>query len=937
MLSKATVLSLVCALCVATAAVAQGKGQGVEVRLVSPKVQEAAPGHILSLSFVVTNLTEQEEEFAEDLTLPAGWHNVIPMSTFGLRPREATTRLVSFQVPRDAPAGRHEIAYAVRSVRDYAIQDADTVTVVVLPVTKLGLLVEEKPESVIAGQSYEIRLRLVNQSNVELTVRLEVSSKEGYPARIEPAEATLAAGHTAPLVVTVQTDPHERRPHTHHVRVTARAVNGDEGDTTAAITVGVEIVPRITGEVDAYHRLPAELTLRVSGRDGDAAGQVEFSGAGTLDEEGTRAVEFLLRAPDTQHKGVLGRRDEYRLNYFTEDFGVYLGDQSYGLSRLTSYYRYGRGLGVDFHPPDKPTSLGAYYLGQRWGKPDRREAGLHAAQQVDDRVMVRFNFLRRHQDAYGARPGVDDTLWSLEANTKPREDMNVQAEYARGTRSQGSERRHDDAYRIEWDGRMGQGGYYRAARFHAGPDYHGQYRDSEHSYVSVIHPLGPRLRGSVSYNHYKSNLSPQPGDRSAPRETLWRAGASYHPGGGWRLSLDCDLFERSDRLPPAQFDYRERALRLGVGHSAREYSLRVETRAGAQEDHLLAQSRTAWNHNVFATYRPRHDAFFTAYAGFGDDAALRGSRLFRTSNNLGASVAWKPRPDVDLSLWYNRYNFDSADRPESRQYSARLRHRLPNAHEVQLEVRHNTRELWEDETRYSLVYAIPLSLPVSKKKTVGSIRGRVYDAEVPGRPGVAGAILRVNGATAVSNVRGEFIFPSVAPGPYQMTLDRASIGRDQVTEQDLPITLEVRAGEVTEVELGLVRGARVSGSVLIVAAEANGDAGGAVVVGDPRRSDGPQEARGLANVLVELVREQEVLRRVTDHGGRFLFENLRPGAWRLKVYDHNLPAYHYLETPEQDLALEPGETVEVTIRVLPRVRQIRFIDEGVIQPNRNNR
>jgi hypothetical protein len=54
----------------------------------------------------------------------------------------------------------------------------------------------------------------------------------------------------------------------------------------------------------------------------------------------------------------------------------------------------------------------------------------------------------------------------------------------------------------------------------------------------------------------------------------------------------------------------------------------------------------------------------------------------------------------------------------------------------------------------------------------------------------------------------------------------------------------------------------------------------------------------------------------------------------MKVYDHNIPAFHYIETAEQAINLEPGQSQEVTIRVLPKVRGIKFIDSGVIQPNK---
>jgi len=47
--------------------------------------------------------------------------------------------------------------------------------------------------------------------------------------------------------------------------------------------------------------------------------------------------------------------------------------------------------------------------------------------------------------------------------------------------------------------------------------------------------------------------------------------------------------------------------------------------------------------------------------------------------------------------------------------------------------------------------------------------------------------------------------------------------------------------------------------------------------------------------------------------------------------DYNLPAYHYVETPEMDIVLPPGGEQEITVKVLPRKRQIKILEEGVIK------
>ena len=126
----------------------------------------------------------------------------------------------------------------------------------------------------------------------------------------------------------------------------------------------MEIIPRVTGEVDDYHRLPVELTLRLNGKGQEGGLQAELKGKGALDEADCRRVDFRLRGPDTQSKGLFGLHDEYWFEYSNQGFALRAGDQSCALSRLTSSSSYGQGLSVEFHPASTPLKLGAFYLDQ---------------------------------------------------------------------------------------------------------------------------------------------------------------------------------------------------------------------------------------------------------------------------------------------------------------------------------------------------------------------------------------------------------------------------------------------------------------------------------------------------------------------------------------------------------------------------------------------
>ena len=314
-------VALIATLLILSSVLAWGqKGNGVEVRAISPPQQDTEPGRVLSLSFLVTNTAQSDEELVETLQLPTDWQTIIPASSFILRPAEETSRVFALRIPMNTGAGPYQVTYSVRSQRDYAIQDAATVSIVVLPVSNLLLLVEEKPDAVIAGDEYSVKLRVVNQGNGALDLKMSVTSADNYPATVEPTAVSLAAGASEVVTVTVRTDPNEGQPRKHVIQVRAEAQPPLEKSPAAKTAVVVDIIPKVTRKADPYRRLPATLALRATGRNGRNGMQAELRGGGILDPESGKSVAFLLRGPDIQAESFFGERDEYWLNYSSDQY-----------------------------------------------------------------------------------------------------------------------------------------------------------------------------------------------------------------------------------------------------------------------------------------------------------------------------------------------------------------------------------------------------------------------------------------------------------------------------------------------------------------------------------------------------------------------------------------------------------------------------------------
>ena len=928
---------------------AQGKGHGVEVRLNSPNIVEISPGKIVTASFLVLNDTDKEEEFFENLTLPAEWQVIVPFKgiPFQLKGRSEEVRLVSFRVPADCPSGRYEITYWVRSQRDYGITDSDKFHVVVLAVTKLNLTVDQKPELVIAGDSYTVTLRVVNEGNVDSLIRLEVTASPACPLQVEPSEMVLKAKSSEVVNIHVKTDKDLQQRKTQVLKLNAKISEENKSVPVVSRTVGVEIIPRVTGVWDPYHRLPVQIGVTGAVANGQGGFQAEVSGSGSINEEETASVEFLLRGPDIQDRRPYGLRDEYYLGYRTQSADIFVGDRSYSLSPLTERYNYGRGGGFHLHPGG--LELGNFYMESRWGMPKEREYGTSLAYPFSDKYRMQGNFLYKRTIFGNSTTHQDSQLYSIQSMLNPREEINIDAEYAYcATDREGNAGGH--AFHVELDGRLFKDIWYNLDKIYAGKDYWGYYHDEDFTFGTVTFPIFHELRGNLSYRSYKRNLSLDPARSTSNRERVYDAGLSYQFPFDLHMSLDYEDFHRDD--PLRQIDFDERTLRLAGSTTYRWVSLYASVERGIFWNNVTdTRNDNLQRYSIYATFRASDRQMYSLFLTLGDD---RLTEHPERTKRAGFSADLRILNNLSLDLEYAKDDYDNVTRQERDNLYSTLIYRLPNKHTVDLMAYWSHQKgTEEDDLSFFLTYTIPLRIPVSRKTSIGSLHGRVVDRTREGSPPVANVVLQLNEATtAVTDQKGEFIFPSLNPGSYRLQVAQHSIGSDKVPDQRLPIPSEVHGGGTTKLEIGLLKPCSIKGRIVLfvfpqeaqpqTGIKENGGANNSLyLVGEQKKSlpngsntEELKEVRGLGNLVVELANGEEVLQQVSDDTGRFSFQHLRPGQWTLFVYDQGLPPNYTLEKNGIALNLEPGEETEVVLRAIPRVRPVRIIDEGEINHSR---
>ncbi len=920
---------------------AQVKGNGVQVRAAVAGPVEANSGQSISLSFAVTNSSSQSEDYEETLTLPPGWIAINPVANFTLEPQSTQAAIFAVLVPAGTAAGAYELSYSVQSQRDPAIRDIETVIVNVLLLSRLKIMTDSNPGSVIAGDSFDIQLQLVNEGNAEVGLQLSATSSGGSVVKLETEIITLPGGGNRSVLAKIKTDSKLKRRVNERIIMEARQAD-DKTAVLASLSLSVEVVPSKSFEEDKYRRIPVKVSTYLMTSAGHTSGQLLLSGAGNLDEKGTKSVNFMLKATDTQKGGEFGLLFEQYLNYSSQNLDVRVGDQSYSLSRLTDYFSYGRGLAVDVRQ-SHGSGFGAYFVKKQNGTPDEQATGLYYTKHINPNLSLKLNAVEKQMDS---PLEFTDRLISMEATAKLFRNTNLQMEFGTSHTNRDTQST-DKAYSIRLNGSLGTASY-SLERVYAGPHYHGYYHDVDSVSGSVSFPLSKQLRIRAVSQQWAQNLGLDSLQGVSPEEHRSQLGLSYAITSGMNLSLDYDWSHRYDMQFPAKYNYFENTFRLGAGFSSGKFSLQTYLNSGSREDQLTGITDRVNRYSLYSSYRPSSRDSYSIAAQFGDG-------LYSTTrlNSIGFYGQWRLSDQFSCALLYDINKSGSIGRPDVNQLSFNSSYAFNDGSRVELRWRDLGGISGNNNGSVYLSYEMSFGLPIGVKSNMGGIKGRIFDAEAAGNPGIARAIVIANGVKAVSDAKGNFEFKSLTVGKCSVTVDKSSIGLERVAIIKLPVMVDIVRNKSAKLELAVTRSASLSGKISIwsrgVAVNITGgggvgslNTGNVFIEGDGAGSKGSESAQaagsevdasgmiegvGLGNMLVEMASDTGlVVRTLSNEKGAFSFEDLVPGKYKLLVYDNNLPVFHEMEQKQFDVSLAPGGKENAVFKVIPILRSVQMLD-----------
>ena len=857
---------------------------------------QAKPGTVVTTAIRVTNTSVARQTFESELHSPKGWRPISREAPFILEPQQSDARLVSVSIPAETPAGLYTLRYTVKATSTPETLTEATVAVTVTPVLLLEIRHIEAPRYVVAGKTYTSMFGLTNKGNVRSRVKLRIRS-EPFDASIDESIVMLAGRETKLIPVTVRTpaDVDDRVHHSLELYATL------EQDTTIEVRASslVDVVPRVAAVEERYLELPISVRLRQVGQNSISAQQVELAGYGSFTQDHHDRIEFLFRSPETQTKSALGQRDEYRINYQTSGLELYAGDQNFALSPLTEMGRFASGVGG--HVSLGNLKVGGFFNETRYYLPKNKELGGFANASLFEGVTAGINYLKKSEQT-------QSEVYSFRALASFLRNNELDFEYGMGSR--------DDIRQNGYAVRLGGREHwisYDMRLVNADKDFPGYYRDLNFKSMTLNLLPSANMRFEAHYQEEERNLGRDTNQVYAPHSRFYQFGVGYSN----LASLHFRTTQQEDLLPVPKYRRKEDVIQARTGYSFESISFSANADFGTTTDQLLDRPYPSSRYALNIGLQPFAGHNYTAAVEYSKDRNIFTEEdQKRVSGTLTAFIFLGSATQVQLNLFTSR--IDASIEQSYTALEGTLEHVFPFAHKITVRARQTTftPSTGDNTIDYHIEYAIPIGIPLKRLTTSGQIRGRVVDER---GKGIENVLLDAGGSAAVTDKEGSFLFPALKPDVTFLQVDRTSIELDRVTLQPIPMEIAVRGGEESFVELTVVQSATITGSVLLFGPkqQTESDTSSAMV-----------QLQEQSGVFLELASGSELLRRVSDNRGRFIFNDLRPGRWELKTVGGNVPLYHNFEKDSFVFDLKPGSLEVPVFKILPRKRQIRIIQEG---------
>jgi hypothetical protein len=819
-------------------------------------------GTVSTLGFKLRNLEATRAVVAVSVSLPNGWTLINAAEQVALAPGAADLQLLSFAVPKAAPAGWYTIRYTVRY--GAALQTSDSVMVELRPRAELDAQFLAAPALVRGGTSFTVSFVLRNRGNTTIRANLSAHADGGLTARTDFTQVVIEPEQLFHVAVRV-TSP-TRLPNEIHTRIRLLAIDRAQDLEVSGMSTLVRVLPTVNRVDDPSGYFPLRLYGRVN-RTNTTRPAFELSGGGPLIAGSDLRLEVMAKSANGL-SGLTEDRDQYFVRLGNSHFDAQLGDHVAALTPLTETGRLGFGASMNLNAG--PVILGAIALRDRHA--DNRDMwGGRFGFKLGSFGSITGNYLSRNDDA---------KVMSVRTLLAPAQFLRADAEFARNAGGNGI-----DARSVNIGGRLSWISYdVRSIR--NAPDYRGTYLGTARDAAVVrVRPIG-KLELGASYLYSQQN---------SERFGLKGSVESYRAFASLGGIIGVDAEQREWFVGDSQEPNQTQAVRV-----------RSTLKTGPLTWYpVIERTDSAFKYAMRARLNVGQQSI---NASFGAAATEHPEDSW---SSMSVSMSLRPASGTRFNADYQKDYYGAW---QTSLLTAGFEQQLPGGHAIAARARYVrfNGALLQEQSGVTLEYMVPLNVPISHAQRT-QVDGVLVDVQT-NRP-IKNGIVRLDDRTVVTGSNGRFSFRNVRSGTHYLQFDMSSVGANLTTTTQNPLIVDLSDGRSKDLSIPITRAAQFHGVVKLHGGEA----------------DSTRITAFRNTMIIELSQGSDIHRRSLDRSGKFAFENMRPGTWRMRVVNDLPLDYALNDAAGRSIELSAGETRTVELELVRKQRPVQLIEEKEIK------
>jgi hypothetical protein len=857
---------------------------------------EFVPGKHQTIIFQVTNHSDESIQPEMKLQLPKGWVLITAPPKFKLNPKESKRLLYTVSLSSQATKGSEQITI-IMAHQEIEI-DRKVITVNVKKIHNVALDVLEKPKYLKDGENFTCRYMITNKGNVDEKIKL--LSRKGSVK--EKTDFILPIDSTA-FVSVEQLIPKSNKT---QIIVNDLSIYLQDADTTFAKNIPITVYPNQSRKSNVYHTYPIEGSLLYNTIDNiaDKASffQYDIYGKGFLDRKEKHYVELIAKGTNNSGIQRFETINRHLLVYKYKQSKIQVGDFTFGLSRLLENIRLGRG--ALFSQDIGKLNLVLFYNQLLYFPSVKNQMGSSFSLKPNKHYLFKFNSIYRE---YVVKEN-NSTAFSGIFNYS-NETTFLKAEYATSFQNK----------------KTGFGafinGLYKKKEFQlnsdimfTGKDFQGFYNNSifNSSTANVVLNKHFSINTQVNYNFInpKDDLITA---QVAPFNQSYSSALQYSKNKNTTHKVAFIYRNNKDRSEIEKFNYIENALRYSYKYKSQQLNCQLGGEIAATKNKMSSQqyvegtSYSAFLNGDYSFKKKIKVGVFSDYLKSNRYTAISVDYLF-----YGASVSYNPTDKLHLNVNY-RNNFPLEEWYKTNSIfnlDFKYKHNARNAISVVANYSQPSNSN-EKDIFVSLKYDIRFDVPLSKNKNLGNLKGQIKCDEIEN---VSGVILNMNDITTISNKKGEFEFNDLTPEKYYLTIDQSTYNRNYITEQTIPLEIEITPQKTDSLTINFIKPVRINGKITY-------------------QETTQFQSNGFKNKLPQLILKLDngidQFFTLVNERGEYSFSEIRPGDWNLSIVTKGLENKFEFVNNSKTIKLISGVNQTIDFLVKDKSRKINIKNSNI--------